>query len=247
VGRATLVIVVLLIAVSTAACGGSESRKKAEASTLPQGSETVKLDPDSFTTNIDNPYWPMAPGARWVFRETNGRGQMQRVEVTVTGKTRKILGIEARVVHDIVTERGRIVEDTIDWYAQDADGNLWYLGENTKEYANGKVSTEGSWLAGVNGAQPGVVVPAHAAPGLGYRQEYLAGQAEDSAQILSVTENVEVPYGSFAHVLMTKDFTPLDPKLVELKFYANGVGPVLVVPISGGSGREELLSFEKAG
>ena len=163
----------------------------------------------------------MRPGSRWVYREADGEGGAQRVVVTVTPRTKTILGIEARVVHDVVTGDGQLVEDTYDWYAQDADGNVWYMGEATKEYEDGKVkTTAGSWEAGVDGAQPGVVVPASPEPGMAYRQEYYEGEAEDAAEVLSVDERAEVPYGSFDDVLMTKDFTPLDPKLLEHKFYA---------------------------
>jgi hypothetical protein len=217
----------------------------AQPGSLPQGSEPVQLDPADFTTAIDNPFWPMTPGSRWVYRETDGAGGGQRVVITVTDETKTIMGIEARVVHDVVTEDGQVVEDTYDWYAQDADGNLWYMGEDTKEYENGKLkTTAGSWEAGVDGAQPGILLPADPQPGLTYRQEYYAGEAEDAARVLSLDEMVTVPVGFFDNALMTKDFTPLDPKLLEYKFYARGVGPVLALTVSGGSDREELVGFE---
>ena len=233
-----------LIAVAAlllAACaGGSDS----SGSELPQGSETVELDADDFTTEIDNPYWPMQPGSRWVYRETDGKGGVQRVDVTVTGQTRVVDGIEAVVVHDLVTEQGAKVEDTLDWYAQDADGNIWYLGEDTKEYEDGKVvSTEGSWEAGVDGAQAGVIVPAEPEQGLTYREEHYAGEAEDAAEVLSVEGRAQVPFGTFDDALITRNDTPLDPNVVELKFYAPGIGPVLVVQTSGGSSREELVRY----
>ena len=221
-----------------AGCGGDSS-----GSAYPGGSDTVALDPADFTTEITNPYWPMAPGDRWIYRETDGQGGEQRVEVTVTDMAKTVMGIEALVVHDVVSEDGQLVEDTFDWYAQDADGNIWYLGEDTKEFENGKVTTTaGSWEAGVDGAQPGILVPANPEPGLDYRQEYYAGEAEDAATVLSLDEWVEVPAGSYRDVLMTKDYTPLQPEILEHKFYAKGVGPVLVLGISGGSDREELLS-----
>jgi hypothetical protein len=138
-----------------------------------------------------------------------------------------------------------VKEDTYDWYAQDGDGNIWYLGEDTKEFGDGKVSTEGSWEAGVDGAQPGILLPADPAPGLTYRQEYAKGEAEDAAEVLSVTAVAKVPFGVFRNTLQTRDFTPLEPKLLEHKFYARGVGPVLAVTVKGGSGREELVRFEK--
>ncbi len=211
---------------------------------LPQGGDPVSLDPTAFTGPIDNPYWPMAPGTRWVSTE----GDTQKVRVTVKHRTRQIQGITATVVHDVVSERGALVEDTLDWYAQDDCGNVWYLGEKTAEYEDGVVvSTEGSWEAGVDGAQPGVVVPADPTPGMTYRQEYLAGEAEDAATVLSIDERVSVPFGDFKDALLTKDYTPLHPRLVEYKLYAKGVGPVLVLGLFPGADREEFIRYRPPG
>ena len=214
---------------------------------LPKGSETVHLNPADFTTKIDNPYWPMKPGTRWVYRETDAEGTRQKVLVSVTDRTKRIAnGIVARVVRDVVTEKGQFVEVTDDWYAQDKRGNIWYLGEDTTEYENGKpVSKAGSFEAGVDGAQAGVIMPAHPRPGLAYRQEYYKGQAEDKARIVSLREQAEVPAGHYRRVLMTRDWNPLDKKVLEFKFYARGVGPVLAVSVSGGSDREELIRFKR--
>lgn len=221
-------------------CGGTNA-------SLPVGDEPVTLDPADFTTEITNEYWPMAPGDRWVYRETDGQGGEQKVVVTVTDRTKTIAGIEALVVHDVVTEDGELVEDTFDWYAEDADGNIWYLGEATKEFESGEVkTTAGSWEHGVDGAQAGIAVPAAPEPGLDYRQEYYAGEAEDTATVLSLDEWVEVPAGSYRDVLMTKDYTSLHPEILEHKLYAKGVGPVLVLGISGGADREELLSSSRS-
>ena len=222
-----------------AALGGSGS--------LPKGSETVHLDPADFTTKIDNPYWPMKPGTRWVYRETDSEGTRQKVVVTVTNRTRRIAnGITARVVRDVVTEKGQFVEVTDDWYAQDERGNIWYLGEDTTEYENGEpVSKAGSFEAGVDGAQAGVIMPARPRPGLTYRQEYYKGEAEDRARIVSLREQAEVPAGHYRRVLMTRDWNPLDRKVLEFKFYARGVGPVLAVSVSGGSDREELVRLKR--
>lgn len=255
--QATTIALVLLAVLSGCnSTGGTNtgedrSRNGAGASKgteLPQGSEPVKLDPAEFTTRIDNPYWPMVPGDRWVYRETEG-GTKKRVEVTVTDETKKISnGIEARVVHDVVTEKGRRVEVTDDWYAQDRAGNVWYLGEDTAEYENGEVKTRsGSFEAGVNGAQAGIIMPANPRDGMAYRQEYYKGEAEDKAEVLSTEEQVEVPFGHFEGALMTKDLVPLEPKVSEYKLYARNVGPVLTVKTSGGSGREELTSYTRGG
>jgi len=145
-------------------------------------------------------------------------------------------------VRDSVTRGDELVEDTFDWYAQDADGAIWYLGEDTAEYEGGRVvSREGSFEAGVDGALPGIALPGDPQPGMSYRQEYLAGEAEDEGAVLGVSELVEVPYGAFDAALLTRDTTPLEQTVEELKFYATGVGPVLTLTSSGGSGREELL------
>ncbi len=225
-----LAVGLALLLAFAAGCGSEDS------SSLPKGAETVKLDPEDFSTRIDNVYWPMRPGSRWVYREGKAR-----VEVTVTDETKRIIGIDARVVHDVLTEDGEVKEDTFDWYAQDESGNIWYLGESTKEFEDGKVSTEGSWEAGVDGAQPGVLIPGKPKAGLSYRQEHYEGQAEDLAEVLSVDARARVPVGSFEQLLLTKEYTPLEPGVVEHKFYAMGVGPILAVTVSGGSGREELV------
>jgi hypothetical protein len=209
---------------------------------LPQGSDPVTLDPADFVDHIDNPYWPMVPGTKWFYREIDTDGNVQRVRVTVTTRTKEILGIEATVVHDKVLEHGQLVENTFDWYAQDICGNVWYMGEKTMEYEDGKVvSTAGSWEAGVNGGLAGVIMPADPQVGLAYRQEYYAGEAEDAGEVLGLEEQAQVPYGHFRHVLLTKDFTPLQPKVLEYKLYARGIGPVLVLGVSGGADREELV------
>jgi hypothetical protein len=238
--------VLLLAAAPLVACGQDQSPPAPavdDAPALPQGNEAVDLDPADFTAEISNRWWPMEVGDRWVYEESDGKGGVQEVEVTVLDRTTTVAsGVEARVVHDLVTEDGAVVEDTLDWYAQDADGNVWYLGEQTAEYENGEVvTTEGSWEAGVGGAQAGILLPADPRPGTGYRQEYLAGEAEDEGFVLSTDERVEVPTGLYEGTLMTRDTTPLEPDLAELKFYAPGVGPVMTIPISGGSGREVLV------
>ena len=220
-------------------------RRRAKSSSLPQGTKPSKLDPSKFTTEIDNAYWPMKPGYHWVYRELED-GELQRVDVTVTDQTKVLDGVTARVIHDRVARQGQVVEDTRDWYAQDSDGNLWYLGEDTKEYENGKVkSTEGSWAYGVDGAQPGVVVPADPKQGMTYREEYYAGHAEDAAAVLNVDSQVQVPLGRYQDALLTRNYSSLEPTVEEMKLYAKGVGPVMELLVSGGSGRTELLSFDR--
>jgi membrane-associated phospholipid phosphatase len=237
----TVALAAILLLAMPAGCGSDDDSSAPE---LPRGSEPVELEASDFVDRIDNPYWPMAPGSKWIYRETDGEGSEQRVEVTVTDRSKEVLGIDATVVHDVVSEDGELVEDTYDWYAQDESGNVWYLGEDTKEYEGGKIATTaGSWEAGVDGAQAGVVMPGAPEVGQAYRQEHYAGEAEDRGEILSLDEQANVPFGSFDGVLKTKDTTPLEPKVLEHKYYAKGIGPVLAVGVSGGS-REELVSFE---
>jgi hypothetical protein len=233
-----IAIAASVVGLVVAGCGSDDS---SPPSSLPQGSASVELDPADFSTQIDNPYWPMRVGSKWTYREGG-----QLVVVTVTKRTKTIDGIKARVVHDRVSKDGELVEDTLDWYAQDKDGNIWYLGEDTKEFENGKVvSTEGSWEHGVDGAQAGILVPAEPKVGLAYRQEYYEGEAEDRAEVLSLDKRVQVPFGAFFDCLQTKDTTPLEPDLVEHKFYAKGMGPVLAVAVSNGGDREELVAFAR--
>ena len=216
---------------------------------LPKGAEPVNLDPANFTTRIDNPYFPLTPdgkpGSRWVYGGKEG-GEDVRVVVTVTSDEKEVEGIPAVVVEDVVTGGGGLIEKTFDWYAQDSAGNVWYLGEDTKEYEGGEVvSTTGSWESGVDGAEAGIIMPAQPHVGLAYRQEYYEGKAEDDARVVAVDESAQVPFGSFDGVVKTRDTTPLEPNLVEFKFYAKDVGQVLKEGASG-AGREELVSFRPA-
>ncbi len=243
---------VALLAVVAAGCGSDESGSDGETSAsgdLPQGSETVILDQAEFTAEIDHPYWPMDPGTRWTYSEIDEEGARLRVVVTATEATKEIAnGVTARVVRDTVTEDGEVVEDTFDWYAQDEAGNVWYMGESTKEFENGKVkTTAGSFEAGVDGAQAGIIVPAEPQDGMQYRQEYYEGEAEDNGEVLSTEEQVEVPEGHFDDALLTKDTNALEPKVLEYKLYARGVGPVLALGVSGGGGREALVRLEDVG
>jgi hypothetical protein len=190
------------------------------------GQYSPVIDPAAFTAAIDNPFLPLAPGSRWTFRETSSDGEIEVITVEVLDEYRTVMGVETIVVHDIAAnEDGEVLEDTFDWYAQDADGNVWYFGEDTTAYEDGQASTAGSWEAGQGGALPGIVMPgAPAVSEVGYRQEYLAGEAEDMGQVIALGAPVTVTAGAFTDTITTRDWTPLDPDVVEEKTYARGVG-----------------------
>jgi hypothetical protein len=237
-------------AVLAGGCGGDSTApaQTAPPSTLPQGSEPVRLDPANFTTTIDNPYMPVRPGAVWVYADRDASGARERDVVRVLRRTKVIAGVRARVVHDRATRGSELIEDTLDWFAQDKQGNVWYLGEATQSYSHGRpASTAGSWEAGVHGAQAGVVMPARPAPGVGYRQEFRRGTAEDQARVLSVDDQVEAPVGHFAPAVLTKEFSRLEPHDLEYKLYAKGVGLVRAIGVSGDLSVEALASYRKGG
>ncbi len=205
---------------------------------------TPSADPDDFVKRIDNPYLPLEPGSRWVYR--SGGVDPETTTVTVTGDTREVQGVTTTVVHDVVRDAdGKMIEDTFDWFAQDAAGNVWYFGEDTTEYDDrGRPDHSGSWEAGVDGAQAGLAMPAEARVGDSYQQENSRGRAEDRAEVLSVDESVNVEFGSFTDVVQTEDTSPLEPGLVEHKYYAPGVGLVLEQTVLGGAERAELVAYE---
>ncbi len=178
------------------------------------------IDPAQFTNAITNPLFPLTPGQTYVYVSATDSN-----EVEVTHQTRVVMGVTCVVVRDRGWADRELVEETYDWYAQGTDSNVWYFGEISLQYENGVVvSTEGSWEAGEDGAQPGIIMKAHPQVGESYRQEFLEGEAEDMADVESLTETVTVPYGTFTNCLKTREWTPLEPGVSEHKYYAPGVG-----------------------
>jgi hypothetical protein len=205
------------------------------------------INPADFTTKIDNKYFSLKPGTTFVYRGET-KDATEGDVVTVTSDTKNIMGVECVVVNDRGTENGKLTEQTYDYYAQDKKGNVWYFGEDSKAYKNGKVtSTKGSWEAGKNGAEPGIIMPANPKVGHAYRQEYYKGEAEDMAQTLRLNGSVKVPYGSFNDVLVTKEWSPLEPGVVEHKYYAAGVGDIKEVTVKGAPETLELVAVKNSG
>jgi hypothetical protein len=199
-----------------------------------------------FTANVTNPWFPLRPGSVYRYRGVKD-GKPSRDVMTVTHRIRTIAGARCVVVSDLLYLNGKLGERTSDYYTQDSKGNVWYFGERTAELdAHGHVtSTSGSWLTGVHGAKPGIFMFAHPRPGLSARQEYLKGEAEDHFEVVSMREPVEVPYRRFTRTMLTKEWTPLEPGVIDHKYYARGIGTVLEQTVKGGNERNELVSFSR--
>lgn len=211
------------------------------------GNYQPNIDPADFVETIDNPYMPLTPGSEWVYEGVGDEGEMERIEVTVTEECRDVMGVSTLVVRDTEYVEGELVEDTYDWFAQDRDGNVWYFGEDTAEYEDGEVvTTEGSWEAGVDGALPGIVMLADPSVGDAYRQEYYAGEAEDMCEVLEVGATHSIGLGDCTDVLVTEDWTPLEPEVVENKYYAPGVGMIAEEKSAGATGSAELTEYTPA-
>lgn len=205
---------------------------------------TVDITAADFAAGIDNPYLPFIPGSTWVYEARLEDGMVERNEVEVLHETRTVNGVAATVIHDTVFVDGQLVEETFDWYAQDGDGNVWYLGEEVDNYENGAlVDHAGSWEWGRDGALPGIIMWADPSAHMNeeYYQEYYAGEAEDQGQVLGVAESVSVPFGLFENVVMTHDFSVIDPDLKENKFYASGIGLIKEINLTTG---EEVVLVE---
>ena len=201
------------------------------------------LDPADFVPEVTNEFFPLVPGTTYSYEGETDEG-METVIVEVLDEPKTIMGISATVVRDRVLLDGELIEDTFDWFAQENTGDVWYLGENSKEIEDGEVvSTEGSWEAGVDGAKAGIIMWGDPAAHLGeeYRQEFYEGVAEDVATVIGLNEAVQVPYGSFTGCIRTEDRNPLEPGTEEHKFYCPGVGQVLEEPAGGGGERTELI------
>jgi len=201
------------------------------------------IDPANFVSEVTNKFHPLPPGQKRIYEAEDEDGT-ERIEIEVLSEKRTILGVACTVVKDQEFLDDELVEDTIDFFAQDKEGNVWYFGEETMELEDGVVvSIDGAWKAGEDGAQPGIIMKADPKVGDVYRQEFLLGEAEDAARVVALDQKVSVPAGDFEGCLETEDFTPLEPDNAEHKFYAPGVGTVLEVSVESGK-RTELISVE---
>ncbi len=208
-------------------------------------------EPDFHSANFNhpvrNPYFPLKPGTVFRLRGTD-EGEHFREVVRVTHNKKRILGIRATVVKDVVRRaNGTLAEKTHDWYAADARGNIWYLGEATATYdEHGNIEDrEGSWQAGRKGAVAGIIMPANPHPTDAFRQEFWKGHAEDQAWIVQRGFTTKVPYGKVKHSLRSFEWARLEPHVISQKVYGPGLGIVKEKDIAGGSEVFKLVSVHR--
>jgi len=215
-------------------CDAQDDARDADCARLGPAPYDPRIDPANFVATIDNPWFPLRPGTTFVYEGQTSNG-LEHSEFAVTRNTRVIAGVTCVEVRDRVWTDGVLTEDTLDWFAQDRNGNVWYFGENTHELEDGLISTiDGSFRAGVDGDKPGIVMEAHPAVGDFYRQEFSLGNAEDLAEVAALDESASVPAGSYDHCLRTRETSPLEPEVLEDKLYARGVGNILTVDVTTG-------------
>lgn len=229
--------------------GAGSTSVKAVSSAVPpvSGPRTIEpfynpaINPAEFTTTIDNPYYPLIPGTRFIYEGVTPDGREHNV-VEVTSETKTVMGVTTRVVHDSVSVNSQPAEETFDWFAQDSHGNVWYFGEQTTTSAG----TKGSFEAGINSALPGIVMLGAPTVGDQYRQEYAKGQAEDLAKVLSLNGTETVSFGGLhTGLVVTEDTNPLDPSSIEHKYFAKGIGLMLSANVAGPTERIELTGVQK--
>jgi hypothetical protein len=203
------------------------------------------LDASNFASVVDNRYFPLPVGRVWIYKGVKD-GQSQIDTVRVLGRTKLVAeGIRARVVSDIATHGSKVLEKTFDWYAQDKQGNVWYLGEETTAYLpNGRTDQSGSWEAGVDDGEPGLIMEAAPKVPDAYRQEYLRGEAEDTAWIIGGPDSLTVPFGTVEHVLTSLEATRIEPGLYDKKIYAPGIGIVLERAVTGPAETAQLVTMK---
>ena len=240
--------VVALGATAALAAGTGWIASSSTAASAPRVASrpAAAIDPADFVRRVDNPWFPLPPG-----RTLRYRGEKDGVPgsdvFTVTRRTRSILGVATTVVHDRVLAHGRVSEDTLDYYAQDRHGTVWYFGEDTKELdRRGRVtSRDGTWRAGVHGARAGIFMPGRPRVGQSFRQEFLKGHADDHFRIVSLHATAKVPAVTSRRALKTHEWTPLEPGVLDVKLYARGLGTVLEQTVKGGNERWALASVTR--
>lgn len=230
-----------VLLVNSGSAGASSSPRPGQLAPI-HGPYAPKIEPANFARTVDNRYQPFKAGTRFHFVGVKD-GKAQTDDEAVLRRTRMIIGVRCTIVRDTVSEHGRALERTLDYYAQDKQGNVWYMGEDSFERHHGHfVRASDSWRSGVRGGKPGIIMPARPRPGDRYRQEYFPpGKALDEAHVLRLDGHSTVPLGTFKHVLVTSEFSPAEPQ-TEKKYYAPGVGEIAERVVPGGHEEFKLVS-----
>ena len=247
VGSVLILFVVIHLTACNKQSGLNGNLSSTQSSSAKEGCDAI--DPANFVEHVSNQYFPLVPGTVFQYLNTvveDGQTTTTNVEVTILDETKIIEGVHCQAVHDVVTEDGGTTEDTYDWYAQDKSGTVWYFGEHTKSLKDKSGwTTEGSWKAGSRNACPGVIMwsdpLAHA--GETYYQEFLPDIAIDQAEVINTNSTVTVPYGTFTNCLKTREFTILEPDVIEYKYYAAGIGLIKTEMVAGGNEVEVLTAI----
>jgi hypothetical protein len=251
--RAILVVAVIVgfVAILTSSgsfAGAAQASGKTETISSgagPNGPSSISAG--DFVIHVDNPYFPLRPGTTYRYKGTKD-GKPTIDIFRISRGRRRILGVPCAIVKDRLFEAGKLAERTTDWYAQDRQGRVWYFGESTAELnAAGKVaSTEGSWQTGIRGAKPGIFMPATPRPGQSFRQEFFKGQAEDHFRVIGLHAPISVPSGFYPHALLTREWTPLEPGVIDRKYYVRGVGEVSEETAKGPLEISRLVSVSRS-
>jgi hypothetical protein len=245
----------LTAAAAIAVCGyGMSTLRGAEPASAADGTVPSGAGPNGpqsivasdFVPHVNNPYFPLQPGTTFRYRGTKD-GKPTIDVYRVTDQIRRILGVPCVSVKDKLYENGSLEERTTDWYAEDPQGRVWYFGESTAELnpAGKLTSTEGSWQSGVKGARPGIFMPKMPQTGQSYRQEYLKGEAQDRFQVLKLHAPVAVPAAHYRDALLTKEWTPLEPGVIDHKYYVRGIGEVSEETIKGPLETSKLVAVSR--
>jgi hypothetical protein len=207
------------IALALEAASGSSSASK-------WYTDEFFLEDCEFSTTGSNRYFILEPGFRSIFKGEGDEGEKIELVIKVLDKTKVVDGVKTRIVEERESINGELFEDSRNYFAIcEQTNSVFYFGENVDFYEDGKiVSHNGTWLAGKNGAEPGLQMPSTVLLGAKYMQEVAPGVALDRAQIISIDKEVDTPAGDFEDVLKVKETTPLEPDNVEFKYYAAGVG-----------------------
>jgi hypothetical protein len=236
--KTKLSVFLFLLALGLGSCEKEDDERQPDLNYNPE------INPANFTDSVTNTYFPLIAGTVFTYQSQTEDG-LETTVVTVLSDKKTVAGVSCTVVRDVVSIDGQMIEDTHDWYAQDKDGNVWYMGENVSNYENGVlVDNEGSFEAGVDGAKAGIIMLANPVLEMPYRQEYYFNNAEDWGKVVAKAVTVSTSYGTFNNCLKTADWNALEPDApVEFKYYAPGVGMVKE-EIEGSIEHVDLISVE---